>query len=96
MKKPKRKPRKLLLKFRFVPHVRMPRSVAWRLLKEAVMTGVMPPEMDIAYMDYAHKTGRVLKAGQQLSREELEEFRNLLGIMVGAEHQGSIRLEKVG
>lgn len=93
-KKPPRKPRKLLLKFRIIPHVRIPRSVAWALLKDAVATGIMPEEFDIAYMDYAHKQGRVLKAGNSLSLEELEDFRNLLGIMAGAEQQDTIRLER--
>ena len=91
---PKRFPRKLLLKFRIIPHVRIPRSVAWLYLKEAVASGVMPNEFDIEYMDYAHKQGKVLKAGQSLSLEELSEFRNLLGIMSGAEQQGTVRLER--
>ena len=91
---PKRFPRKLLLKFRIIPHVRLPRTVAWLLLKEAIASGVMPEEFDIAYMDYAHKQGKVLKAGQSLSLEELADFRNLLGIMSGAEQQDTIRLER--
>jgi len=91
---PKRFPRKLLLKFRIIPHVRIPRTVAWVLLKEAIASGVMPEEFDIAYMDYAHAQGKVLKAGQSLSLEELADFRNLLGILSGAEQQGTVRLER--
>lgn len=93
-RQPKRIPRTLLLKFRIIPHVRIPRTVVWVLLKEAVASGVMPDEFDIEYMDYDHMKGRVFQAGKSLSFEELEEFRNLLGLMYEAEKQKTIRLER--
>lgn len=94
--KPKRKPRKLLLKFRIMPKVRMPRSVAWQKVMDFVATGEMPHDLDISFMDYDHQVGKQFFAGDQVSPEDFDEFKNLLAIMAGAKEQEPIRLERIG
>lgn len=94
-RKAKKQPRKLLLKFRIIPKVRMPRSVALAKLLESIQTGYMPDDLEVAYMDYSHKVGKVLQAGSRLSGEDLDDFKNLTAIMMGAEEQDTIRFEKV-
>lgn len=91
----KRKPRKLHLKFHIKAKVRMPRSTAWEKVKQFVATGVMPDDLDISYMDYEHSIGKQFFAGDTVSPEDFDEFRNLLAIMAGAKQQGPLRLERM-
>jgi hypothetical protein len=74
-------PRKLFLKFRVKPLVRMPKSVMFGKLRHFVKTGEAPDDLEVAYMSYDHKVGRKFQPGERLmadEQEELEKFYDVL------------------
>lgn len=81
--KPKARPqpRKLFLKFRIKPLVRMPKSVMLDKLRHAVRTGVMPNDLIIAYMSYDHMKGKQFQPGDRIqggAHDELVKFYDVL------------------
>lgn len=91
-------PRRLEIKFRVRPLVRMPKSVMFGKLLEAVESGVVPDDIEIAYVEYGHGSGRHLAAGARLSADEMGELRTFYNVLasidpttVVADHRTSSR-----
>lgn len=101
--KPKRRgvPRRLLLKFRVRPLVRMPKSELFRKLRHMVRTGEVPDDVDVAYVEYGHGTGRSFKAGERLTPDEMGQFEQFYNVLtsigagsVTAERAAPVRFER--
>lgn len=74
-----RKPRRIELKFRVRPLVRMPKSVMFEKLREAAISGITPHDLEIRYMEYSHGTGKQFGAGERIANlSEFAEFVNVL------------------
>lgn len=94
-------PRRLQLKFRVRPLVRMPKSVMFAKVLEAVHSGDVPADLEIAYMEYARGHGRRLTPGARLTmdeQDELERFYNVLTSIdsrnVDVTRRGRVRVER--
>jgi len=74
-------PRRLEIKFRVRPLVRMPKSEMFRKLKEFVETGIVPDDIDVAYMEYQHAHGRRFSAGERIQPHEQEELAKFYAVM---------------
>lgn len=89
-------PRRLYLKFRVKPLVRMPKSVMFAKLREFVHTGIAPDDLEVAYMSYDRTVGKQFKPGARIApgeQEELEKFYSVL-IAMGKESMEYVRLER--
>jgi hypothetical protein len=84
---PSRGPRRLDLKFRVRPLVRMPVSVMFGKLQEFAETGLVPGDIEIAYMEYAHGKGRSYSANTRISGSELEEFNKFYKVLLAIQPQ---------
>lgn len=87
-------PRKLFIKFRVKPLVRMPKSVMLAKIREVCLTGIVPDDIEVAYMEYGHGRGGSYTAGKRLDADSLSEFQNLWQVVVGMEQQGTVRIER--
>lgn len=92
-----RSPRRLELKFRVKPLVRMPVSVMLGKIQEFARTGTVPGDIEIAYMEYAHARGRSYSPGQRIQGHDWDEFRKFAQVLLSIqpeEVQGVIRSGK--
>ena len=71
---------------------RMRRSDVVSAVMEALETGQVPDTLEIAYWDYGHERGGVVRPGQRMSGEQMDElmkFRDmLLSVNVTGPHVG--------
>ncbi len=81
-------PRKLYLKFRVRPKVRMPRSVMFAKLRELLATGTVPDDLDVAYMSYDRSTGKQFQAGARLTPDETEELEKFYNVLLAIGQEG--------
>ena len=94
---PSRGPRRLELKFRVRPLVRMPVSVMFGKLQEFVESGIVPGDIEVAYMEYAHARGQSFTPGQRIQpheQEELQKFYKVLLSIQPEEVQSAVRSGK--
>lgn len=80
--------RKLYLKFRVRPKVRMPRSVMFAKLRELLATGTVPDDLDVAYMSYDHGIGKQFQAGGRLTPDETEELEKFYNVLLAIGKEG--------
>lgn len=78
----KAQPRKLFLKFRVRPLVRMPKSVMFAKLRHFVKSGEAPHDLEVAYMSYDHQVGRKFQPGQRLTADEQEELEKFYDVLL--------------
>jgi hypothetical protein len=78
------------LKIRATPLERMPKSMFFRLIKRACDSGIVPNNIEISTLNWAHGTGRKYGAGATLSADDAELLRQCYGVLSNADE---IRVE---
>ena len=91
----KKQPRKLFLKFRVRPLVTMPKSVMFDKLAELVRTGIMPDDLEVAYMSYDRKQHGRFVPGGRISPEDHEDLRKFYEVMVSID-RGDVHAKRTG
>jgi len=87
-KVPKRvEARKLFLKFRVRPLVRMPKSVMFAKLRRFVEVGIAPKDLEVAYMSYDHTVGKKFAPGERIQGHDHDELRKFYGVMLALQPQ---------
>jgi hypothetical protein len=89
---PSRGPRRLELKFRVRPLVRMPVSVMFGKLQQFADSGVVPGDLEIAYMEYAHAKGQNFSPGQRLQPHEHEEFKKFYAVLTSVNEKEDVHV----
>lgn len=90
---PSRGPRRLELKFRVRPLVRMPVSVMFGKLQEFADTGIVPGDIEIAYMEYQHATARSFQPGSRVQPHEQEEFKKFHKVLMAMDPKSEVTVE---
>lgn len=90
---PSRGPRRLELKFRVRPRIRMPVSVMFGKLQELADTGIVPGDIEVAYMEYQHATARSFQPGARIQPHEHEEFKKFYKVLLAVNPQTEVSVE---
>lgn len=85
--------RRLTLKIRVRPLVRMPKSELFHQVRHAIRTGVVPDTVEIMAMDWGHATGRRLQAGSTISGDDLDAMRDFYNVLTAMD-SGDLRFER--
>lgn len=86
--------RKIFLKFRVKPLVRMPKSVMFDKLRHAVRTGEMPDDLVIAYMSYDHSIGKQFRPGDRIQGDDHEELEKFYNVLISMDKQEDFTVEQ--
>lgn len=88
-----RKTRRVLLKIRAIPLVRMPKSVFFEKIRQACKNGIVPSDIEITTLNWDHAEGNRYRAGTVLSGKDRDELRNCYNILVGV-RKADVRFER--
>jgi hypothetical protein len=78
----RRTPRRIELKFRVRPLVRMPKSVMFQKLQEFASSGIAPHDLEVAYMEYSHGSGKKYHAGERIAGAELQDLEKFVRVLL--------------
>lgn len=89
-------PRKLMLKFRVRPLVRMPKSVMFDKLRDFALSGLAPDDLEVSWFSYSHMKGGVYKAGTRIEADEKEQLERFLNVMLSIPNEDMTVADKRG
>lgn len=71
----------------------MPVSVMFGKLQEFADTGIVPGDIEIAYMEYQHATARSFQPGQRVQPHEQEEFKKFHKVLMAVDPRQEVSVE---
>lgn len=91
----RRRVRTVMLKFRVVPMIRMPRSKMFAEMLASIESGVASRWLRMEYVNYEGKVGASIKPGSTMKKQEQQDLADVYELMVAASEQGGVRFERV-